>query len=237
MKSIVQAAIQAATVVAGFMLLLVADAAAATTLPGEIPSIQVFSSQKRAEKAFDAGHYERAHWHYLKVLAPAGDKYAHYMLGHMNEHGLGVPRDPARALAWYALSAERKSDLLSANYRRLLGELDASQHAQALAIHEGLLERYGDRTLLAQAIKRDEFSLRMKTGTRTGADVAPMRILLPSGRTVEGNRYYDHIEERIEFRTQLLGGTVTLRELELIDEPSGTDSGTVDAPEAAGNKR
>jgi hypothetical protein len=210
----------------GFLLISGSGIAPAITLPGEPVSIQAQSSQVRAEKAFEAGNYDRAHWHYLKVLAPAGDKYAHYMLGHLSEHGLGVPRDRSRALAWYRLAAERDYEILEGAYERLAQELTPGEQARAESIYESISERYGDRTLLTRALKRNEANLRRMTGTRTGFQNR-MYVVLPleMGRTVNGETYYGELKNRIEMQTELLRGNVELGDMELIDlpEPETTD--------------
>lgn len=203
-------------------LSLTTGPAVATTLPGEPVSLQVQASQKRAEKAFAKGDYERAHWHYRTVLAPAGDKYAHYMLGYLHEHGLGVPRDPARALAWYRLAAERDYELLVTAYEGLAANIRADDRKRAGRVFGSLRERYGDRTLLTRAIKRNERNLRRRTGTRTGGYAGPLYIVQPlkMGMIEPGERYYDALERRIELQYQSLerlGGDVQLGELELID--------------------
>lgn len=203
-------------------LLLVTGPASATTLPGEPVSLQVQASQKRAEKAFAKGDYERAHWHYRTVLAPAGDKYAHYMLGYLHEHGLGVPRDPARALAWYRLAAERDYELLLTAYEALAADIGADDEKRADRVFDTLRARYGDRTLLTRAIKRNERNLGRRTGTQTGGYTGPLYIIQPlkMGKIESGERYYDALEARIELQyrnLERLGGEVQIGELELID--------------------
>ena len=48
-------------------------------------------------------------------------------------------------------------------------------------------------------------------------------MITEDGRNLNGDEYYAAIEARIFYRTQLLGGTVTLGELELIDTPTEVD--------------
>lgn len=198
---------------------LLADTLPVTTLPGEPATVWNRIAQRKADEAFEQGDFERAHRVYLKKLAPAGDKHAHYMLGHLHEYGLGVPRDRPRALAWYALAAERGSASVKANAERLTGELSASEQQRADEIFAELLERYGDRPLLVKAIRRDERELRRRTGSRVGSGIKPMLVVTPDGRTISGDQYYQALADRIEFRRQWLGGTVTLGEFELIDTP------------------
>lgn len=206
-------------VLLAIVLLVAAGPATATTLPGEPVSLQVRYAQERAERAFEKGDYDRAHWHYQTVLAPAGDKYAHYMLGYLHEQGLGVPRDPARALAWYRLAAERDYELLVRAYETLAADIGPDQRERAEDVFEELRERYGDRTLLTRAIQRNERNLRRRTGTNTGGYTGPLFIIEPlkMGRVSSGESYYEALEARIEMQTELLGGSVELGELELID--------------------
>lgn len=76
-----------------------ADTLPVTTLPGEPVTQSVRNLQRKADRAFEEGDYERAYRVFRNKLARKGDKHAHYMIGHLYEHGLGVPKDPARAVA------------------------------------------------------------------------------------------------------------------------------------------
>ncbi|MEE4175200.1 MAG: hypothetical protein V2I57_13190 [Xanthomonadales bacterium] len=219
--------------------LVAADASAdelpLTTLPGEPANQFTRIHQRGADRAFEKGNYQRAYRLYLKKLAPKGDKHAQYMIGHLHHHGLGVRRDLPRALAWYALAAERGSAGARMAAEQLTRELDEEERLRADEIVAELMERYGDRTLLVRAIQRDERELRRRTGSYVGNNTKPMNILTGNG-TVTGDQYYGYIEDRIRFRLQLLGGTVTLGEFELIDTPEdgpeqGTEAGSEQAEE------
>ena len=199
---------------------LFADTLPVTTLPGEPVTPSVRNLQRKADKAFERGDYERAHDVFLKKLAPKGDKHAHYMIGHLNEHGLGMPRDEARALAWYALAAERGSDNARAVAERLLGELSPPEQERADAILAELMVRYGDRTLHIRAVRRDLRELKRRTGSLVGGGTSPTRMITGNGTTT-GDQYYHALRARNELRTQLLGGNVTLGELEVIETPEG----------------
>lgn len=201
------------------LVLLALCATAQTTLPGEAPSALVLAAQERADKAFAAGDYDRARWQYEKVLVPAGDKYAQYMLGFLHLHGLGVDADRARAFAWYRLAAERRYEPLVAARDELAAALTDAERARADALFAEIEPRYGDRELLTRAIRRDQRLLRERTGSRTGGYMGPLTIYLPNGMTLDGDEWYRMIERRIEFRLELLGGRVEFGELELIDEP------------------
>ncbi len=191
-----------------------------TTLPGEGSSAGTRIAQRKADKAFERGDYERALRIYERKLAPKGDKHAHYMIGLHHQNGFGVKQDLPRALAWYALSAERGSVPAAQLVAYLSDLLDASQQQRADEIFAELQQRYGDRELLVKAIKRDQRELRNRTGSRVGGGTSPTLVILDDGRTLTGDQYYDAIDARITYRAQLLGGTVTLGELKLIDTPS-----------------
>lgn len=195
-----------------------ADELPLTTLPGEPPNQFTRIHQRSADRAFQKGDYQRAHRIFLKKLAPKGDKHAHYMIGHLHHHGLGVQQDLPRALAWYALSAERGADGAREAAEQLTLELDEAERQAADGIVAELIKRYGDRTLHVRALHRDERELRRRTGSYVGNNIKPTNVLTPNG-TVTGDQYYQYIEDRIRFRLQLLGGKVTLGEFELIDTP------------------
>jgi len=196
-----------------------ADPLPVTTLPGERPSNFTRMYQREADEAFQEGDFERAHDLYLKKLARKGDKYAHYMLGHLNEKGLGVPKDPSRALAWYVLAAERGAGAVKEIAQRLESKLTDSERHRADTLMVELEARYGDRRLLARALRRDERELRNRTGSRLGAGTSPMLVVAPDGTTISGDQYYQILEDRIAYRRELLDGTVSLGEFELLDAP------------------
>jgi hypothetical protein len=106
--------------------------------------------------------------------------------------------------------------------------LSTSEQEGADEIFADLLERYGDRPLLAKAMLRAA-GLRRRTGSRLGSGSKPMIVIAPDGRTVSGDQYYDALKARIEFRRQGLGGTVTLGGVELIDTPED-DATEVEEP-------
>ena len=56
--------------------------------------------------ALNAGDYEIA-LHELQALHEEGYARADHIIAMMHHHGLGVPRDHAKASAWYLMAAER----------------------------------------------------------------------------------------------------------------------------------
>ncbi|NRB71805.1 MAG: sel1 repeat family protein [Xanthomonadales bacterium] len=195
-----------------------------TTLPGEGSSEGIRIAQRKADRAFEQGNYERSLRIYERRLAPKGDKHAHYMIGLHHQNGFGVEQDLPRALAWYALSAERGSAEARQLAAFLSDMLDEADQQRADEIFAELQQLYGDRVLLVKAIRRDQRELRNRTGSRVGGGTSPTRVITEDGRNLNGDEYYAAIEARIFYRTQLLGGTVTLGELELIDTPTEVDS-------------
>ncbi len=54
--------------------------------------------QRKVDQLFERGDYERAYFIYRNELAPAGDKYAQYMVGFMHLTGMGIDEDPVAAV-------------------------------------------------------------------------------------------------------------------------------------------
>ncbi|MEN0044642.1 MAG: SEL1-like repeat protein [Pseudomonadota bacterium] len=203
-----------------------------TTFPGWAPSPRMVGIQEKAEAAFDSGDYRKAIWIYGKELAPKGDKYAQYMVGHMHENGLGVPRDPVEAGAWYSLAAERGHKQLVSAADALRGALDPGQLAAAADRAAWLKARWGDKELVRRAIKRDYEILRAMAGTRIrpssrrNCGGRPGRIFV-GAISVSFDEFCESVYERIDRRFAYLEGYVTYGELVLLpdeqDEASEND--------------
>lgn len=177
--------------------------------------------QQRVEELYEAGNYERAFFIYKNELAPRGDKYAQYMVGFMYLNGQGVAQDPARALAWYRLSAERGNEKLGEARDELAEALNREQIQESNGIFAGLLEEVGDTSLIMRLIRRDMETLKSRTGSRlTSANSAsPLRIYSPSGLPVDPN-YYRNIRRRLEVRLDWLETKVAIQDLA---QESGSD--------------
>lgn len=197
-----------------------------TTLPGDPTRYYTRMRQEQADQAFTEGDYERSYRVYRKKLVPKGDKHAQFMLAYHHEHGLGVPKDLPRAQAWYVLAAERGADSAQARAEQLSERLSGTDQQRAEEIQNDLFERFGDQVLLRRALRRDQRTLRSRTGSYLGANVKPMRVLTGWG-TVTGDTYYDLLEARIQLRLAWLNGTVTLGDLEVI-EPRNEDAETTE---------
>ena len=221
-----------ATLVVAFMC---AEAASAeksgtsqTTFPGWAPTDAMVRIQEKAESAFEAGKYRKAFWLYSKELAPVGDKYGQYMVGYMHENGLSVPRDLVQAGAWYLLAAERGHEPIVAAAQTLQRSMGPEQLAAAKAQAASLKQRWGDKALVRQAIRRDMKRLksvsgiRVRPGSRRNCGGQPGRILVGM-RSITFDEYCEAVIDRIEQRVAYLEGYVTYGELELLpDEDDDT---------------
>ncbi|MDX1405126.1 MAG: SEL1-like repeat protein [Woeseiaceae bacterium] len=189
--------------------------------PGVSADQRTLETQQRVDELFDAGNYQRAFFIYQKELAPRGDKYAQYMVGYMYLNGLGVERDPAQALAWYRLSAERGNQMLVEVRDALAKELSATEIVRSNDIFASLLKSYGDTTLLMKLIRRDMDILKQRTGTHIPAAGvnAPIQIIRPSGLPEDPN-FYSNVRKRLESRLAYLETTVEINDIELETESS-----------------
>ncbi|MEN7342737.1 MAG: hypothetical protein AAAFM81_07310 [Pseudomonadota bacterium] len=209
----------------------VATQASQLNFPGKPPGPRILKAQVKAEREYDAGNYKDAFWYYRKELAPIGDKYAQYMVGYMLEHGLGTPRDPVAAAAWFHLAAERGHEPLVDTYRQYNASLTDTENASVQAALTELKVEYSDRSLIERLIRIDTRRLNEMTGTRTGtcnsANVANTRVIgardtYGDGFT-NGYRYCRFIEKRINLRLEYLGGYVEFGELELLPDEEDID--------------
>jgi TPR repeat protein len=96
-------------------------------------------------------------------------KPAQYNLGVMYLHGEGVPVDRPRAMAWFALAAERGDKDYVAARESLYAQLDAGEFAHANAIWRELRATYGDATALRRAKGRWLQVRSAMTASRVGA--------------------------------------------------------------------
>ncbi|MDH5345937.1 MAG: hypothetical protein OEW59_09255 [Gammaproteobacteria bacterium] len=187
--------------------------------PGDPIDNRTRAIQERVEAIYSAGDYERALLIYEGDLAPVGDKYAQYMVGYMHLHAQSVPRDPAEALAWYRLAAERGTPLLVESRDQLAAALPPAEIAESDQVFVELWRRMSDRVLLVQLIRRDMEILRQQTGSRIpGARAtSPLQILRPDGETVDPN-YYRNVRSRLEARIAYLDAKVEISDDVVADE-------------------
>jgi hypothetical protein len=208
-------------------LLLVAAAASGADRYAQFPGPAIDDStlrfKQKVESIYASGNYERALLIYQKELAPQGDKYAQYMTGYMYLHGQGVPPDPAAALAWYRLAAERGEPKFIEARDALRDTLDPATRARADELFAELWQAHGDRRLLLELIEEDLEILRDSrvegiAGAETGAGLA-------SGYSGQAaNPYYSRVRSQLEERIAWLEA--------MPDDPPGVDSGALDSLEA-----
>lgn len=183
--------------------------------PGVSADQRTLAMQHRVDELYDAGNYERAFFIYENELAPRGDKYAQYMVGYMYQNGQGVPRDPARALAWYRLSAERGNPMLMAVRDKLAGALSLDEIDRSKTIFASLLRELSDTTLIMKLIQRDMEILKRRTGSHIpGSGVSqPIKVIRPSGIPEDPN-FYANVRRRLEARLNYLETKVEIEDLQ-----------------------
>ena len=176
---------------------------AAEDVPTEA-SPELRAAQQAADAAYEAGRYLQAYEIYLGDLAPAGDKYAQYMIGIMHAHGLGVQQDPALGAAWLALAAERGDERLEAASDEALAGLPEEQRPRRDTLLTELRASYGDCALVGRLLAGDRRRVTASTGSRVKSNVnAPLTIIHMQD---EDDRSIDQqsLRERIRKRERFL---------------------------------
>jgi len=112
--------------------------------------------------------YEHAMAMY-KVAASWAYKPAEYNLGVMYLNGHGSSVDLPRAMAWFALAAERGETQYVYAKQLLYAHLTPEQFEQANEIWRELLPEFGDATALPRAKARWRETLMSATGSRVGS--------------------------------------------------------------------
>lgn len=182
---------------------------------------------KRGNRFYRQGDYEAAVGNF-QLASHWADKMAQFNLGMLYVNGEGVERDPLRGWAWIELAAERDYPTYRDVADSIWNQFTDEHREQALNIlDEELKPRYGDEVGIARAssfIKRD---MRRKTlgGSRVGANRV-LYVETKAGHLESGDQYYHpdrwDFEKIVAFETRLFkalgSGTVTLGELELVDD-------------------
>ncbi len=177
------------------------------------------------DRAYRNGQYTRAK---VRFLAGArwADKLAQFNLGVMNYHGQGVPQDKARAWAWFALSAERGYPRMVEMADQIYRELNDEKKARGQRILEDELQpQFGDNVAVERTARRMERERRRATGSRTGA-IGSLVVIDRSGQSRTGQEFYRadawDFRQIIDMETRIFnaldGGTVSLRDLEIVEE-------------------
>lgn len=181
--------------------------------------------KQKVEDIYASGNYGRALLIYEKELAPQGDKYAQYMTGYMHLNGQGVTVDPAAALAWYRLAAERGEPKFIEARDALAATLDEEQRARADRIFARLWEQHGDRRILLELVEEDIAVLRESALGAFAAGSPGAGLTAGYSRQEGGNPYYRRVRAQLAERLAWLDT--------MPDDPPGVNSAKLDDREAS----
>lgn len=187
------------------------------SFPGGETDQQTLRVQERVEELYISGAYDRAYFIYRNELAPRGDKYAQYMIGYMHFTGTGVPEDPAVALAWYRLAAERGEPSIELARDELRKTLAPTQIATADGLFGELKSELSDRVLIFALVQRDLDILRSRAGRGPSKGGGSMLIIDRRYGYMSGAQYYQLIKSRLAARLEYLKSQV-----DIVDVP-GTE--------------
>lgn len=184
-----------------------------------------------ASRSHQAGQYASALSKY-ESAARWADKFAQFNIGVMHLKGQGTEFDPARALAWFQLAAERGYPMMVSMVQDLEDMVDDPTRRKAERIRVEELEPvFGDEVAIERTHRRMQRDRRRATGSRVGF-AGFLRVIDRNGFSRDGAEFY--AAEKWDFRNivaietqrmfDLGDGRVELRELELDDEtPSDGD--------------
>lgn len=137
--------------------------------------------QYQGMAAYAAGHYEAA-MRLFTIGARYADKVSQLSIGLMYLNGQGVARDPIKAWAWTALSAERGYPRFEATRDGIWQALSAPQREQAKAERDALAKTYDDAHAKPRMIAELRYYRSQLTGSRTGFDPGVDHVAVgPSG--------------------------------------------------------
>ncbi len=178
------------------------------SFPGGVTDHATLRAQERVEELYVSGAYERAYIIYRKELAPRGDKYAQYMIGYMHFIGAGIPEEPAVALAWYRLAAERGEPAIELARDQLQETLSPEQIATANSLLVDLKSELGDRVLIYDLVQQDLEILRKSAGRGQSYSTGAMLVIDRRYGYKSGAHYYVHINNRLAARLKFLKSQV-----------------------------
>jgi len=190
------------------MLATVASSQTFPSFPGGETDRATLRTQERVEDLYVNGSYDRAYLIYRKELAPRGDKYAQYMIGYMHFTGAGMPEDPAVALAWYRLAAERGEPAIEVARDQLLKTLSPAQIETANNLLVTLRSELSDRVLIIDLVKQDLDKLRNGVGGGASKGSGAMLVIDRRYGYMSGAQYYRLIKNRLAARLTYLKGQV-----------------------------
>jgi TPR repeat protein len=201
----------------GLITLLTATVTSSQTYPslpgGEIDRATL-RIQERVEELYLSKSYDRAYFIYRNELAPRGDKYAQYMIGYMHFTGAGVVENPAVALAWYRVAAERGSPPIVLARDELEKALNPAQIAVADTLVAELKAELSDRVLILDLVQDDLKLLREQTRLGRSGSASPMTIIDRRYGYMSGAHYYETIEKRLATRLAYLKSQVDVVDVE-----------------------
>ncbi len=206
----------------GLIALLTAAVVSAQTylsFPGAETDQRTRRTQERVEELYVQGAYDRAYFIYRNELAPRGDKYAQYMIGYMHLTGAGVAEDPAVALAWYRLAAERGEPSISLAGDQLEGTLNPTQVAVTEALFAELKSELSDRVLIIKLVRKDLDLLRNSSARGDSRGGGHMLVIDRRYGHMSGAHYHQLIKNRLDVRLRYLKGQV-----ELVDVAGGSEA-------------
>lgn len=192
--------------------------------PGAPTDSRTLRIKDKVEEIYSSGNYARAMLIYAKELAPQGDKYAQYMVGYMYLAGRGVDRDPAEALAWYRLAAERGEPKFIQARDALYESLDAAELEESDARFADLWQRYGDRKLILDLIRADLDVLREHTDAQTSGTDPRASIVSGYSGSQSGDPYLRRVRTQLTERLQYLNSIVEDKEVAIVAEESGVNT-------------
>lgn len=216
------------TLSVGFAALVAVALAAHADRYAQFPGPPIDGStlrfKQKVEDIYASGNWHRALLIYEKELAPQGDKYAQYMVGYMHLQGQGVSADPAAALAWYRLAAERGEPKFMEARDELEKTLSAAERERAQALFTSLWQRHGDRRILLELIEEDVEILREADVDGLGVGARGSNIASGYSGDGSGNPYYRRVRAQLAERLRYLDS--------MGGDPPGIDASRMDAFES-----
>jgi hypothetical protein len=172
--------------------------------------------QTKAEGLYTSGDYKRAHFIYVKELAPLGDKYAQYMTGYMYLMGQGVPEDPLLASAWYRIAAERKSREFMVVRDDLMRTLDAQQLARSDSLYLDLRKGLSDLVIVMKLLEKDLEKLQVETtGSRVAGQSSMITMVDPkTGNLMSAKLYRDRVRRALQSRVDYITAQLDIEPLD-----------------------
>lgn len=184
------------------------------SFPGAATDNKTLRTQERVEELFVSGSLDRAYIIYRNELAPLGDKYAQYMVGYMHLTGGGVSEDPAVALAWYRLAAERGDPSISQVRDELQESLSPTQVVTADELFAKLKAEMSDQVLIYRLVQQDLALLRDRFGRSKAMSASPVLIIDRRYGYMSGAQYYQIVKKRLSVRLNYLKSQVEIVDME-----------------------